>query len=306
MSRWNLTLLLAAGGCGATWGFGGEANDVLYTQCAEPKTYYFDGDGDGWGDPDQPGVADACEPDASNFFTATNAKDCDDDDVDVTGLVGSLCPAQLADTSGEISYVGKVTGGNEFTYVHGASPAPIDVRDAEERCAQWGATELIDGVWNSTGGLATFGLGDSALEDLQKSVEANVESNFVAFVGVEWSGSILDGAWSWTDDSDDARIDSIGWCADESPLPEDFFPGLNPNDADHAQIIEDGLEWIRLALITDGETWCLGLPTDASTLDSTSVTSTGTELDVAHVMCERLPPNPTDYEVSYVEGADGS
>ena len=301
MSRWNLTLLLAAAGCSATWGFGGDENDVLYTQCAEPKTYYLDVDGDGWGDPQQPGVQDACEPDAVNFYTATNARDCDDSEDAVTGLVGSLCPSDMSYTeTDDIDYVGLIAGGNEFVYLHGSpSQTPfVDAQDAEERCAQWGATELIDGVWTSTGGLATFGLGDNALDDLQRSVDdlVDVKQGFVAFVGIEWSGTALDGAWTWTDDSDDVLIDSIGWCGNVQPLPEDYFPGLNPTDAAHAAIIEDALTWMRLALIRDSKNeWCLGLPGD---------TVADGALDQAHVVCERLPPNPTDYEVSYVEGAE--
>ena len=186
MSRWNLTLLLAAAGCGATWGFGGEANDVLYTQCAEPKTYYLDVDGDGWGDPLQLGMEDSCEPDANNFYTATNARDCNDAEDEVTGLVGSLCPSELVYSEAtDISYTGFVAGGNEFVYLYNLESTPyVDMQDAEERCAQWGAAELIDGVWTSTGGLATFGLGDNALDDLQKSVDerADVKETFVAFV----------------------------------------------------------------------------------------------------------------------------
>ena len=302
----SVVWVLSMTACGASWGLGGEEGGVLYTQCAEPKTYYLDADGDGWGDPNDEGLPNACDPPAGS--TATNNRDCADSDVTNTGRVGSVCPQELVPSTSDVPAGTLVSPGSEYAFVYGLDTPRVNAVEAETNCTLWGAARLDDvlgeQLWSSTGHLATYGLQDDSLARTQLEIEAVVTGSFAAYIGVMWSGSVEEGSWVWVsyeeDDADDSLIDAIGWCADEAPIPEDFFPGLNPTDPTHRNLIEEEMDALRLALVWNAsEGWCLGMPEDAGE---------DYGFEEGHVLCERIPPSPADYEPDFVEvdEADGN
>ena len=294
-----IALVLMISACGASWGLGGEEGGVLYTQCAEPKTYYLDADRDGWGDPNDEGMPNECNPPAE--YSATNNRDCNDTESTNTGRVGSICPRQLVPSTSDVLAGTLLGSGSEYAFVYGEDTPRVNEVEAETNCALWGAARVEDVVgeqeWFSTGHLATYGLGDDALARTQLAVEANVTGSFAAYIGVMWMGSVEEGSWVWVsyedDDADDSLIDAFGWCADEAPVPEDFFPGLNPNDPQHRALIESEMDSLRLALVRDEEgRWCLGMPEDSGS---------DYGFDEGHLLCERVAPSPADYEPDFIE-----
>lgn len=162
--------------------------------CLQP--FYFDADGDGWGDPNVEPIM-ACAP--SCMYTAKNAMDCDDEREDVTALVGDICPI---DAFGESpAFTGFQTPAREYVAYYGATPQ-VNVDSAEEACEDWG------------GGLATFK--DTA--DLEAFVEriANL-NNYVAYVAL---APTAEGGWAWDGESN-ILMQGL-WCGDGSaPTPQE-------------------------------------------------------------------------------------
>ena len=158
---------------------------------------------------------------------------------------------------------------------------------------------------------------DAVLASLTASVDAGT-GVYAGFVGIHWDGpDALTGAWSWVDDSDDGLITSdLDWC-DVEPVPNDFFPLLNPADPGHVDAIAEQLPGLRLALVyregDGGMEWCLGLPWQAIPSDIYDEILAGTEnladpfvADVsrygnsdAHLVCRRPQPDPVNY-IHYV------
>ena len=101
---------------------------------------------------------------------------------------------------------------------------------------------------------------------------------------------------------------SLSWCGVE-PLPQDFFPSLNPLDPEHRDAIVANVPDSRLSLVLrEDATWCLGLPYDAIPESALMDVSNGEPipgvpeselwvayLDGAHTVCSREAPNPENH-----------
>ena len=288
MSRFPIPLLFVLVGCGSNWNIA--PGDELVIDCLDERLYFLDVDQDGWGDPATIGVLQ-CEPDGD--VTATNQRDCDDGDPSITGRVGAICPAELVSSDGDVQVGATVAGEGEFVWVFGGTPTRT-YQESLDACQKW-AQHPFPLNDNGQFGLATFDPSTNSLNEVQQAivqglVDAGGDDTFASWIGVSWSGDLETGAWSWEDDSSDGLIEDIGFCAGDAPRPEDFFPNLNIDDQDHKEIISQELERLRLALVlNDAGDWCLGLPSDAGA-------DAGYELTRAHMLCERPPADPGEYE----------
>jgi len=300
----STTLLLA--GCGSHWDI--RKGDNLGVGCAAIN-FYPDADEDGWGDPGaEPAVM--CNADVEAGLTASNARDCDDGDIAITGQVGEVCPDGLVVADGgAIGHGGVALGESEFAYVFGTTAPVVRHAMATNSCGAWGG---VDDQGADLGSLATFSAIaelDAVLSALDGALPAGL--SYAGFVGIGWEGELSSGAWSFVDESGDGLITSdLDWCGVE-PTPGDFFPLLNINDPDHAAAIEEQLPELRLALVRqDSGSWCLGLPWEAipagvqSQLDADPdyMDPDGTyryTTSDAHLICKRPQPDATAH-VEYV------
>lgn len=298
LAPWLLLILAQISGCDADpeTGPGPFPGDCPLT------TWYFDGDGDGWG-------ADAeetrCESDPAEGFTARTARDCDDEDPHVTGRTGVLCPDQLLTGIGD-GIRGMAFADREFVWGFGSQTPLVRASAGVSACRGWGSPE-------SPGEAPTFE-SQSQASAFQGGIDeslAGANGSHATFLGIAWVGDLDDGQWSWVGPGDDALIgvSALGWC-DAPVRPADFFPLLNPDNPDHRQVMEDQLVDLRLAMVRrDDLDWCLGVPTDAIPPDIAEALDAGTAdlqdpfvADVARystleaqVSCGRPAPRPTDY-----------
>jgi len=262
-------LVVFVAACGSTWDL--REGDALPIGCVEVATF-ADADGDGWGAGDPTGDI-ACVT-ALPMGAAGNALDCDDDDPDVTGFVGRVCPAAL-DAGGSVA--GLVVGPREFVALD-ATAAAVRYTTAAARCEGW-AEETSATARDGQRGLAT--LQDSAeLRALPAWLDGlpGVSSGYAAFVDLSWDEPSE--SWRWPDGS---PPDGLPFC-DGPPELGDLLDDIAPADpqADErlAEVARDG----RLALIRGASGWCWGAPIDA-----------GFPAPEALAICERPAPNPVDY-----------
>jgi len=303
------TLLLS--GCGSWWTL--REGDSVQGGCVE-RQYFPDADGDGWGDPaSEPTVL--CQADANAGLTATNARDCDDNDVSVTGKVGQNCPVNLApadpDATEPVNAAGVVFAEREFAFTYGQD-FTVDLSNGESSCELWGVTPSV-GI-PGVAGLATF-VSQAELAELQGAVEAGLEPGqvFAGRVGIGWSGSDLteplQGEWVFVDGLDSGLIESaLSWCNGE-PSPVDFFPSLNLGVPEHKTAMEAALPELRLSLVLrEDATWCLGLSEDAvpeselaNVIDGEPIPGVVESflwvayLDGSHTICSREAPVPDNH-----------
>lgn len=292
-----LTFILA--GCGSSWTIRKDAE--LVVGC-ELSNFYPDADEDGWGDGTAP-AEELCEADRSQGLTASNGRDCDEGDPDITGLVGALCPANLitVDPSDPaIQYAGVLFDESEFVFVFGDATETQRYTVGDAACEGWAGSDQVEDAWVARGQLATFG-SEAELDAVTTRLEDVVGGGpYAGFIGIEWDGAAVDsGNWSWVDEeSNDALIEqALDWCAGGAPSPLDFFPNLNPENPDHIPAINQELERVRIALVLDDSgQWCLGLPSDAVPDDDPMADAyTNTE---GHFVCKRAKPDVKDYRES--------
>lgn len=289
-------------GCSSNWVVRGDA--VPLRNC-QSKLFYQDSDADGWGNGGANGAwVVTCDADATTGFTASNGRDCDDDDPNNTGAVGNICPENLAGTEG--LYAGAESGSSEFMAILAddseASEAAVATNyvAAATNCASWAgqidSTPDADmATWEVNGHLATFS-SSAQVDELQSLVESNLSAgaDVAVYVGVMWAGSDPnDGSWEWVDEETDLVLNSaFSWCGGDEPVAGDFTPFLNPDDSTGYEVGEEStspqaaaleeMEHVRLAMIFDGGSseWCLGVPEEPQT---------------ASYLCERVIPDPADF-----------
>lgn len=302
-----------ASGCGSSWDI--RKGDQLPIGCAE-SYFYEDADGDKWGDPTSE-PQKLCQADVELGLTASNGRDCDDADANITGLVGTSCPDGLVGTvdGAAVPHGGVIFDASEFAYVYGADAPVARHGAATQACAGWGGATYDGAAWQTTGTLATFAKLEE-IDEVKTALEAAVAGGsgvHATFLGIEWSSASLDsGAWTWVDDSDDGLLtQGFSWCGGTEPVPADFFPLLNPESQEHVGAMIAQLPELRLAwVLQEDGNWCLGLPWQAIPADIWADLQAGTaDLDDpvvadvsrystsdAHLLCERPKPNPDEYK----------
>jgi hypothetical protein len=266
--------LLATTGCGYYWSL----QQSIDTGCASLTEYFLDQDDDGWG---QSGTSVMlCSANQESGHTATNGRDCDDADPDVTALVGSVCPESLV--TGDASFVAAGYGDSEFVAVHASGTGVVWATEAATACGPWG--------WG--GGLATFD--DLEDYDVVTSALDEVEAVYAGFVDIGWDTA--NARWVWLDGST-LDLASVGWCFGTEPTPEDFNAYLDPDSKTYPAEIDQ----IRLALVKREAGWCIGEPRQALPvgLDTGELAEFPeyTTKD-AHFVCERPTPDPADYSTA--------
>ncbi len=292
-----LTLILA--GCGSSWTI--RKDSELAVGCVL-SNFYLDSDEDGWGDGSEP-PEQACEAIREENRTASNGRDCDEGDPDITGLVGALCPANLITvqpTDTAIQYAGVLFDESEFVFVFGQSTQTQRYTVGDIACEGWAGADPVDETWIARGQLATFG-SEAELDAVKSRIEDAVgDSVYAGFIGIEWEGSSVDsGSWSWVDEeSSDTLIEqAMDWCGGVAPSPLDFFPNLNPDNPDHAPAINQEMQRVRIAMILeDNGQWCLGVPSDA-VMEGDAMDGLYTHT-LGHFVCKRTKPNVADYTES--------
>lgn len=271
--------LALLGGCISDW----EAHGIPSGDLPE-NLYFADEDGDGWGDPADPG-APASEPPAQS---ARNNRDCDDTDAGVTGRTGVICPEQLvAFEEASTKFAPVATGGSEFVLVR----APTEVAWA-------GLAESACGPNGWGGRLATF-TSEAELETVLAGLDPAVTESpaddalddqrvWAGYVGFAPQGD----AWGHRDEADPGT-----WVEDTSGMSVVASRFCSPRET----YTED---LAYLALVRDGapddgafdpDSWCLGTPDEA--LPATIGDEPDYGLLYGHFICERPIPDATLYEV---------
>lgn len=266
--------LMVLGACSSNW----EAVTEVDTDLAL-LPFYYDFDGDGWGDPEV-APREMVSGDESEGFTARNDRDCDDSSPEVTGLVGSICPQGLMGS--DTVYAADVYGGNEFIVVGPTGTAttddPLDwgmvwPQYAEDACSPWG--------WG--GGLAEFSGTDDAkiVKDLVAGTEGSLLEDGQVFAA--WVGIVADGTtWKW-ESGEGVALDQIGFCGEQAPAVP----------ADPARQ--------RLALVRQlPNRWCLGFPEDALKGNEPAEPPPYEQGFYAYFVCERPIPDPDAYALDTI------
>ncbi len=271
--RW-MPLLLVVAGCGSYWDL--RSGESLNTDCEGKLNYYVDLDGDGWGEPSS-APEPLCAPDPNNNLTASNNRDCDDNDDGITARI-EQCPASLVPADGD--YLGIVRGDSEYLAID--VPDGIRYSGAASLCDTWGSrlpgddgegeadlAQLVDG-----------GERDDILDALESAGWTDVE----LFVGIVWNGD----AWVWADG--DPLSGTVGFCGNNADIePIDFFANLVDGIvADDGQDAEDAAARLSLRREADGSDWCWGIPGEEDVIDDSRA--------FAGVLCERGAPSTADYQ----------
>lgn len=293
MRSWSILVVLGAAGCGSYWDL--PKGEELPYGCAGELNWYVDTDGDNFGDPlSLPEVS--CDPVTGR---APNALDCDDQDAAITGRIGTICPVELG--AGE--YQTGTTGTGDPIYEYLSAPSTCnsgvviegveyvgtcgDVRmgftQAATTCLHWAG-------WPEDGsdGLALIDSPSGTLEGFLNGLDGQI-GDFGAWIDVRWepgTDPLYDGSWVL---GSGAPADAYPLCQG-SLTPADFWPDVNFNDPVARDNVESVVPDLRLALLKDGDNWCMGVP------------PTGR---VAFPLCQRPAPSGLDYEES-AEGATTS
>jgi len=281
---WTLVLPLAVAGCSSNW----QAYQID-TEC-QKVPYFTDADGDGWGDPADPGTL-ACTGGPSS---ARNNRDCNDNTdeqgASITGRIGALCPDQLVAQSGATQFA-PVISGSEFVAVDGDTSL-VWADAAAEACGTYG--------WG--GHLATFRDASQL-----KTVLAGLGSQDVYAGWVGYSPVVYQTCGSDSQSPCDrwGSYDENGkWVEDTSagtfqvPLCACVAPDADP--ATCADKYTADLGYLALIRHRAGgstaseDNWCLGTPDEADVGDATPQYSRL----YGHFICGRAIPDPLDYSLA--------
>ena len=253
---------------------------VIPTGCIKTK-YYLDTDQDGWGarpsGEDGPDFVLSCDPAAP--YTARNSLDCDDNNAQTTGRVGSVCPEDTV--KGANDYASKVVGTREYVAIVGDT-----LSGSEASLVQCGATGW-GGRWGDeeAGGLATFTSMQGMFRLIKQLDDKLAEKDQKHYAG--WVGVVSSDNTSWVfggnepEEADEADEEDE---AEDTFLPAQmgFCGGTAPPPATTA----------RLALVRtyDAGDWCFGTPTDANPPEGTTASPIYTDFR-ANFVCERPRPD---------------
>jgi hypothetical protein len=285
-----LVSFLSLAGCGSYWDI--RKGEELSIGCAGLLNWYPDADGDQWGDPGS-APTPRCGPDQEKQLTASNALDCDDADVGITGRVGALCPGEMftgADPEGSRCVAGTRSGESEFVTTCEGSPL-VGFTMARQDCEAWAG-------WITPEAAEQGAVGQHGLASLQTEFEfaavtewletvANGEP-IAVWVDLQWTGTIdsSSGAWQWPDNGG-TLPNWVPPCGDTDVGPVDFWPDLVVGLPESDTTLEESLDEVRQALIYDGTEWCRGVP------DALGTPFGPRE---AFALCERPAPILTNFE----------
>lgn len=219
--------------CSSKW------ETIPLEQPCNPYPYFFDGDGDGWGDPNQPAV-DVCPSKIEAPYTAENGRDCDDADVSVTGRVGGLCPIDVLGAASTV--VQFASGEHEYLIARPPDAEPTDGSEtiwpdyAEEVCAPagWGGTvTLADDEASIDPSIPEAGLvtiqDESELGAIEEQVDADYWAGWVGAVSYDTGATTTDPdgnqvpvyGWKWENDVEGIPFELVGYCDGISSPPAD-------------------------------------------------------------------------------------
>lgn len=282
--------ILGASGCGSYWDL--RSGQQLPIGCAGLLNYYYDADGDGWGEPDSPPTA-LCGPKAEDRLTASNDLDCDDSDPGVTGRAGAICPDGMAfPLGGSTCVLGRLQGQSEYVSTCDASPL-VPFGMAAQDCRAWAGWET-EGSTAGHRGLASLETENEyvAVVEEWQAGESGGEP-VVLWVDLAWEGTLASGEWVWPGGELPTWIPP---CGGVEPHPADFWPELVLGIPESDATLTEHLDEVRLALVYDGSSWCRGVPDAAG--DAFGPRE-------AHVMCERPRPNLSDYQSVPTDDGEG-
>ena len=246
----------------------------------ERQLFFEDNDGDGWGEPGAASM-ELCQADSDAKLTARNNLDCDDTNVEVTGLIASICPERLV--VGGAEYLGMQEVGSEFAAVLPTADyshvGDTTVETTPLTFASGAASACGPSGWG--GHLATFSDLTEFGSVTDRLDEVVGDSYYAAWIGLEPAGA----GWKWEDAEagEGMQVNEVGLC--------DAFDAPDPEGPDAG---------VRLALVKpEGGEWCLGFPSDANP-DDLEEGELAYEDRAAHSLCERKPPLAGEYPVDVV------
>lgn len=261
--------IAALAGCSYKW------QTVDMTPHCNPYPYFFDGDGDGWGDPNQPSL-DICpeKVDVSTKYTALNGRDCDDSDAAVTGRVGGLCPVDMLGPASAITQFGY----GEHEYVI-ARPPVDDFADgseviwpeyAQEVCAPagWGGTVTVADDESTVdtsvppAGLVTIQDGNELAAIEAQADDRDFWAGWIGAESYDTGATTTDPeghvtpvlAWRWENGVTGMAFEEIKYCDGISKPPAD--PALT-----HLALIKRTI--LNSSTHAREAQWCLGTPDQA-------------------------------------------
>lgn len=162
----------------------------------ETFKYFRDEDGDGWGEPSDPGIL--APEGGDETHPVRNRRDCDDGAPLVTGQTGDKCPSDFVGSEGQ--YAGVAFEQTEIFYIYGNSPS-IEPAPANQGCSSWGGSLLT--------------LDEAAMwASLEEEIQRVNPAGGSYYVGIDRTG----GSWAWADDSTmEIGSGELPWCDGEAP-----------------------------------------------------------------------------------------
>lgn len=271
-------MLVLSGGCRFSW----EAD--VEVGCTELRDWYRDADADQWGlfgDSQE-----ACGPEGQ--YTARNDRDCDDSDAAITGRTGSICPGDLVpDETGDNDVVGVIVGASEVLVAHSATPLTF-ARAAEDACGLSG--------WG--GGLFSL----SEPNDIVRALDSLPASQAIwaGYIGIVFNPDAPFPAGSPTTGAPHpGQWEFVGG----GPVPEARLCTFDGSFGADAGDYDPDLGFLALVgdrppLEGDGSSsdFCFGTPDEA--LPDETCGAVGRpcyERRLAHFMCQRTAPPPSDF-----------
>jgi hypothetical protein len=255
-------------GCGYGWA----PNQIIDTEVSK-LPYFPDADDDGWGDASSAGSL--LNEGGNAEFSVQNNRDCDDGNPDVTGLVGSLCPDQLATEEVPLRY-----GESEYVVTTGPVTA-----DAPESGQVWGT--YADDACGPTGWGGSLAQIDDTVELSTITDAVSDRPYWAGWIGIVSDGS---GGWKWASGGTFDFGQLGGFCVgtDGPASPDD-----------------PGRPYLALVKRQATGSFCLGYPEDQFTNPADHYSNPAELAEIhnnAYFVCERPAPNPADYARYHLPG----
>lgn len=258
---WGLVGFAVAGtaGCGSYWDL--PKGEELPYGCADQILWFPDDDGDKFGRPDENPI-ESCEAPAGAY--ASNQLDCDDTAFEISGRVGTICPEEIGagyvldEVTDQVTYLEAPSTcfhaavSQNVEYLGTCGTVRLRFTEASSSCQHWAGWPA-----DETRGLAWPEWQNNEVEPVLSQLSSGV-TDFALWVDVRWTPGagdpLTDGTWEVP------PAPTYAFCGGTAPTPADFWPDVNFNDPDARAGAEETLPDLRLALVPDGNGWCLGLP----------------------------------------------